>query len=83
MPKSSARPTRSVKPGPTPRWGERSYVSVGWPKEHRSHYEREASKYGLSLNEYVIREMAKLHGLTVPPMTDDTTAEQEQLPLGA
>lgn len=71
MLKSSARPTRSAKPGPRPRWGERSYVSVGWPKEHRRRYEREASKHGLSLNEYVIREMAKLHGLAVLPLEAD------------
>ncbi|OLL69919.1 hypothetical protein Ae168Ps1_6339c [Pseudonocardia sp. Ae168_Ps1] len=56
---------------------------MGWPEQHRHLYEDEAKKHGLSLNEYVIREMAKLHGLTVPSTTDDTTADQEQLPLGA
>lgn len=60
-------------------WGERSPVSIKWPKAHRERYEREAAALGLSLNEYVIRHMAVGHGL----ITSDALEEEAQLPLGA
>jgi predicted HicB family RNase H-like nuclease len=67
------------RPGPKSRWGVRSPVSIRWPVEHRALYEAEAAARGVSLNEYVIRRFAELHGLA------DETGEgmQQQLPLGA
>lgn len=61
-------------------WGERSPVSIKWPKAHRERYEREAALQGISLNEYVIRRMGELHGLIDPEATE---AEPVQLRLGA
>lgn len=67
-----------LRPGPKARWGERSQVSIRWPVEHRTVYEREAAARGESLNEYVIRTFAELHGLA-----NETADDREgQLPLG-
>ena len=52
--------------GPKPPWGERAPVKVHWPAAHREVYDRAAREAGLSLNEYVIRAMARLHGIAVP-----------------
>ncbi|WP_214369776.1 hypothetical protein [Pseudonocardia sp. H11422] len=67
------------KPGPTPRWGERQQVSVKLPVPHRAVYEQEAARLGISLNEYLVRFLAREHGL----LRSDQVEEQEQLPLGA
>ncbi|GJF01335.1 hypothetical protein PSD17_02990 [Pseudonocardia sp. D17] len=75
--KESAK--RAARPGPKPRWGERQQVSVKWPIPHREVYEREAAKLGISFNEYVVRQMARQHGL----LDDENDGGQEQLPLGA
>ncbi|WP_339121048.1 hypothetical protein [Pseudonocardia sp. D17] len=50
-----------------------------WPIPHREVYEREAAKLGISFNEYVVRQMARQHGL----LDDENDGGQEQLPLGA
>ena len=63
--------------GPKARWGPRTQQTMYWPVEHRALYEREAAARGLSLSEYLIRTLAKVHGLPVP---DD---EEPQLPLTA
>lgn len=54
-------------------------VTIRWPEEHFERYQREAAAVGLSLNEYVIRTMAELHGVVAPSSAE----EGEQLPLGA
>ena len=65
--------------GPKPRYGPRSPVKVYWPADHRERYEREAAARGLSLNEYLIRTMAHVHGLIDAKALEG----DEQLPLGA
>lgn len=62
--------------GPTPRWGPRNPCKVHWPAEHRALYEERATALGLSLNEYLIRLVAKAHGFPVPD-------HPEQLDLSA
>lgn len=75
-----ASPSRSLRYGPIPRWGPepRTPCKIHWPREHRERYETEASEAGLSLNEYVIRVMARVHGLPGPREEHDT-----QIALGA
>lgn len=73
------RAQRGPRPGPKPKWGERSYVSIGWPADHRREYERLAAASGMSFTEYVIRFMAAGHGL----IPEGELEGDEQLPLGA
>lgn len=67
------------KAGRKPMWGPRSPMTVHWPEEHRAQYERAAAEAGVSLNEYVIRRFAVLHGLIQP----SEEVESAQLKLGA
>jgi len=71
---------RRRKPGPEPRWGERQQLSVKLPKHHREVYQAQADARGLSLNEYLVRLLAAVHGLWDG---DEEVELQRQLPLGA
>jgi len=67
--------------GRPPKWGEAvSPCTIRWPKSHRELYERLASEQGLSFSEYVVRTLAELHVLDVPPVAP---SEEGQLPLSA
>ena len=76
---SSGKPLRS---GPKPRYGPRSPLCVHWPADHRQRYEAEARARGLPLGEYLIRVVARAHGLPAPdlPVPDDGS---DQLAMGA
>lgn len=39
---------------------------IHWPRSHRERYQKAAAAAGLSLNQYVIRYMAKQHELGGP-----------------
>ncbi len=52
--------------GRVPKYGPRNPCKVHWPADHRELYERDAVKLGLTLGEYLIRLVARVHGLPVP-----------------
>jgi hypothetical protein len=75
MPRAKGTPRRA---GRKSVWGPRSPVTIKFPVAHRDRYEREAAAKGMSLNEYVIRELATSHGLVA-----SSVMEGGQLALGA
>jgi len=71
-----------ARPGRPKKWGEPvSPCTIRWPASHRELYERLASEHGMPFSEYVIRTLANLHALDVPPF--DAQEEDGQLPLTA
>lgn len=62
--------------GPRPRWGKRRQHTMYWPSHHFDVYERRAHEQGLSVIEYLVREMAERHDLPADP-------NERQLQLGA
>lgn len=69
--------------GPVPRWGDREQVSVKWPVAHRRLYEQRAAERGICFGEYVLRSMARAHGLPLPDDVGPDDAFGGQLQLGA
>jgi hypothetical protein len=90
MPRSTLPRSAGRRSGGRPRkWADdRSKASIYWPASHRDVYEQRAAELGLSLNEYVIRTFAELHGLTEATITNGQLPligpdEDGELPLGA
>lgn len=70
-----------ARPGRPQKWGEPvSPCTIRWPASHRGLYERLAAERGMAFSEYVVRTLAELHGLDVPPFAPE---EDGQLPLSA
>ena len=68
------------KPG-NPGKGERSAITVRVPTTHKSRYEAEAARRGLSVSDYLTLRMAQLHDLDAPSHLQKQ--QQQTLPIGA
>lgn len=62
------------------RWGPRQPSRVHWPVTVRTALEQAAQTSGLSLSEYVVRELARSHDV---PLAQPTPPGQDPLPIGA
>lgn len=81
---------RGKLPGP-PRWWDSKQTPLRLPVEHHALYVEAARAYGLSLNAYLVWQLAKAHELEIPAALQteleagDRAKEQPQdeLPLAA
>ena len=76
--------------GPTPVDVSRRTHSVRIPEDHYEDYERIAREAGLSLGDYLVRELALAHGLDVPGYIQKrqrkalaNRTDQQELPISA
>jgi predicted HicB family RNase H-like nuclease len=54
------------KPGPKPKKGDRSQITLRVPAKHREIYALAAVANGLPLNDYLVAVLARAHHLPVP-----------------
>lgn len=65
MPRQPVRLPEQRKPGRKPK-GERTPATVRVPERHYNRYLKLADEAGLSLNDYLVRELALRHQLDLP-----------------